>query len=45
MTGELRAWAIFHADLCRSWGYLDHCVANGETAFEHLHGISGWAYR
>lgn len=45
VTGSLRAWAIFCGDLYRSWGYLDHSVATKETAFEHLHGMSGWAYR
>ena len=39
IPGSQRAWAIWEGDLSyRAWGALDHSVASGETAFEHVFG-------
>ncbi|HEX2517709.1 MAG TPA: methyltransferase [Chloroflexota bacterium] len=39
VPGSQRAWAIWEGDLSyRAWGALDHSVASGETAFEHVFG-------
>ena len=43
--GSLRAWAIFSSRMYRSWAELDHSIATGETAFDHLHGMNVWTYR
>lgn len=42
---SLRAWAIFSSRMYRSWAELDHSIATGETAFDHLHGMDVWTYR
>ena len=43
--GSLRAWAIFSSRMYRNWAELDHSIATGETAFDHLHGMDVWTYR
>lgn len=43
--GSLRAWATFSSRMYRNWAELDHSIATGETAFDHLHGMDVWAYR
>ena len=45
VQGSLRAHAIFSRGLYDSMGHLKHCVTSGQTAFEHMHGMSGWQYR
>ncbi len=42
---SLRAWAIFSSRMYRSWAELDHSIATGGTAFDHLHGMNVWTYR
>jgi len=44
--GSLRAMVLAEAgDLYPIWGELLHSVRTGETAFEHLHGMTNWEYR
>jgi len=45
VPGSLRSWAIFSRRLYHAWGHLDHSVATGETAFDHVHGMSDWEYQ
>ncbi len=45
VPGSLHAWAILTNGLRRSWTDLHHSVATGQTAFDHLHGMSVWEYR
>jgi hypothetical protein len=43
---SLRAMVLAEAgDLYPIWGALLHSVRTGETAFEHLHGMTNWEYR
>lgn len=44
--GSLRAMVLAEGgDLYPLWGALLHSVRTGETAFEHLHGMTNWEYR
>jgi O-methyltransferase domain len=45
--GSLRAWAIgqLGGEHYQAWGELMHSVHTGDVAFEHLFGMSPWAYR
>ena len=43
--GSLRGWAMFSSRMYRNWAELDHSIATGETAFDHLHGTDVWTYR
>lgn len=44
--GSLRAMVLAEGgDFYPVWGALLHSVRTGETAFEHLHGMSNWDYR
>jgi O-methyltransferase domain/Dimerisation domain len=45
VAGSLRPWAVLTGRLYDTWAHLGHSVATGETAFDHLHGISVWDYR
>ena len=45
VPGSLHAWAIFSRRMYRNWVELDHSIATGETAFDHLHGMDAWSYR
>jgi SAM-dependent methyltransferase len=47
LPGSLRAWALFALgeENHRVWGELLHSVRTGETAFEHVYGMSVWEYR
>lgn len=44
-AGTLRPWARFSARLYRTWGHLDHSIKTGETAFDHIHGMTDWQYQ
>ena len=44
-AGSLHAWAIQTNRLRQSWTDLHHSVGTGQTAFDHLHGMSVWEYR
>lgn len=44
-AGSLRAWATHSRRLYATWAHLGHSVETGETAFDHLHGMSVWEYR
>jgi O-methyltransferase domain/Dimerisation domain len=45
VAGSLHAWAVQSDQLRRAWTDLRHSVATGQTAFDHLHGMSVWEYR
>ena len=45
VAGSLHPWAILSERLRRTWSDLRHSVATGQTAFDHLHGMSVWEYR
>ena len=45
VAGSLRPWAVLTGRLYDTWAHLGHSVATGETAFDHLHGMSVWDYR
>jgi len=45
VPGSLRSWAIFGRRLYRAWDHLDHSIATGETAFDHIYGMSDWQYQ
>ncbi len=43
--GSLHAWAILAGEQpYPAWGQLLHSVQTGDTAFEHLHGMTHWQY-
>ena len=45
VAGSLRPWAVLNGRrLYPTWAHLDHSIATGDTAFDHLHGISVWEY-
>jgi hypothetical protein len=43
---SMRSWAEMRGEdwLWRSWGALLHSVRTGETAFDHVFGVSPWEY-
>jgi hypothetical protein len=46
VAGSLRPWAILNGGrLYTTWAQLDHSVATGDAAFDHLHGMSVWEHR
>ena len=45
VAGSLRPWAVLTGRLYDTWAHLGHSVATGDTAFDHLHGMSVWDYR
>lgn len=45
VAGSLRPWAVLSGRLYTTWAHLDHSVVTGDTAFDHLHGMSVWEYR
>lgn len=45
VPGSLRAWAILAGEQpYPAWSHLLHSVQTGETAFDHLFGMSAWQY-
>jgi ubiquinone/menaquinone biosynthesis C-methylase UbiE len=47
VPGSLRAWVNMQSgdEQFRAWGDLLHSVKTGETAFNHVFGMSVWQYR
>ena len=46
VPGSVRPWAIHSGRLLYdTWTHLNHSIATGDTAFDHLHGMSVWEYR
>jgi hypothetical protein len=45
VAGSLQPWAVLSSRLYATWAHLDHSIATGDTAFDHVHGMSVWEYR
>ena len=45
IADSLRPWARLSKRFYGTWTHLDHSIATGDTAFDHIHGMSEWQYQ